>query len=143
MLYPEVGFTHRTKKMVKVAIIWVHMPSRRVIGAGGIAVLVFAYSVFVSKNPLGGFIAATALVDVALAYAYLDEHGHLPAVWESLENPRSLGVGPLALAVVGSLAILTYVILITRNPLTSLFALSVFWVAVILATAPPPNPFPK
>ena len=118
------------------------MRTKRRIGAGLFTILVFAYSVFVTKRPLNGFIVANAFVDVTLAYSYLDEHGRLPDIWGPLVNPHWLGLRRLVGAFVGTVAILAYVLFINRNPVTALLALSVFWVLIILSVSPPPNPFP-
>lgn len=119
------------------------MRSKRLIGAGTIALVVFVYSLFVTKHPLDGFIAAIAIVDTTVAYSYLEEHGHLPRISERLTNPRSLGVLRLVVASVGTIFILAYAIFITQDPVQGLLALGVFWVMVILTASPPSNLLPE
>lgn len=112
------------------------MPARRLMAAGVLAVIVFAFAALELRDPLVGFILGAAIVDATLLASTTDVDGRLPPIEDKLVPASSLGRGRLAGGAVGGGVIVGYAVWLGQSLASGVVALGLFWLLLLLSAEP-------
>lgn len=115
------------------------MPTRRLLAAGVVAVIVFVYAALEFRDLLIGFILSAAIMNATLLISSINADGRLPRIEQVLVPLDSLGAVRLAGGVVGGGVIITYAVFLAQDLASGVIALGLFWLFLLLSAVESPS----